>query len=84
MQGLKELKNHNIKTYEYKDGFFIDIVDNGLLWDVWLYKNDIMIKDYMFGLYKKYFDNYNDFLDCVYCNLENEPYTDDYLNNYDY
>lgn len=81
MAGLKEIKN-NIKTYEYKDGFLIDIIDRGDLWDVWLYHNDIYVKDYMFGLYKKYFENYGDFLECVYNNLENEGYITFYNSQY--
>lgn len=85
---MKKL-NYKTTTYKYNNSiykdFYIDIVDkNNGLYDVWLYHKDIGIKAYMFGLYKKYFDNYDEFLNCIKCNLENESYIQDYINEYNY
>ena len=78
---LKQEKS-NIKTYSFKFGFMIDIVDNKTTWDVWLYHKDVCAKNFLFGLYKKYFDNYDNFLECVENNLLNESYISDYIDEY--
>lgn len=81
MAGLKEIEN-NTKTYEYKFGFLIDVVDRGDMWDVWLYNRDIYAKEFLFGLYKNSFENYQEFLECIESNLINQNYLTDYIEEY--
>jgi hypothetical protein len=52
---MKESITFNTTRFEAEHGFMVDIIDevddNGQsVWSVWLYRHDIGIKSYMFGL----------------------------------
>lgn len=63
------------KTYAANDGFYVDIVDSGDLYEAWFYKDGIGVKEYMFGVSKKQ-TSYDDFVRTVKLNCE------DYFENY--
>ena len=81
-EGLIQVVN-SIKTYEYKYGFLVDIIDKGDMWDIWLYHKDHGIKEFMFGLYKEYYEDYEDLLETVYVSLKVEGYIKGYLETLD-
>ena len=77
--------NLKTETYEYENGFMIDIVEKSDLYDVWLYHADYGVKSHMFGLYKKYFvsrDSYKIFLEMIVSNLENQNFIELYKDEY--
>ena len=62
-------------TYRVAD-WLIDIVDNGKLWESWLYNEKYGIKSYMFGVFKKDCNTIEDYIEMVEWNLL------EYINSY--
>lgn len=56
---LKEVITYNVTTYKADYGFFVDVIDEmeeetgENMWSVWLYRDEIGFKYYMFGLPQK-------------------------------
>lgn len=73
-------------TFEADYGFMIDIVDNANAkyptWDVWLYRKDYGIKEYMFGLPKDRTSNIDAVVAIVESNLEDHSYYSNYDDEY--
>lgn len=82
---LKERKDIKTKTFEieseYYKGMFVDIVDDGEMWNVWLYHKSIGIKEFMFGLGKEN-TTHSEILEIVKNNLLYETYIENYLKQY--
>lgn len=72
-------------TYEYKNGFMVDIVKTvndgvGDYWDIWLWHEDYGYKEYLFGIPMNTEPpaNISQVLDQITVNLENEDYLQAY------
>ena len=80
---LKETKDKT-KTYEYRDGFLVDIVDSGDEVSAYLYHKNYGVKDLMFGLMKKDVESEEELKEMITNNLTNqsfiENYTEEYMN----
>ena len=81
------IKQENItSTYNVGDNMKVDIVDNGLNYEAWVYHSDYGIKTHMFGIAKnsKTPDGRklcaNDFIQIVLNNLD--QYIETYKNEY--
>lgn len=83
MNSLKEIKQ-STKTYEYQNGFMIDVVETENLYKVYLYHTKFGIKDLMFGLEKTTFRSQKELLDLIETNLQNENYIKNYKENFYY
>lgn len=91
MTTLKQVKKIKTNTYKvnseiYKD-FYIDIVDKGDIFDVYLYHETIGVKEFMFGWPKHQtadnsFYTLDDMIDMVAGNLENQPYITSYIDEH--
>ena len=64
----------DLKTtvYGFDDGFRVDVVDNKLKYEAWIYHVDYAIKHYMFGIPQETGsdDEYASFLDMVIANFD--------------
>lgn len=70
------------KTYEYKEGFMIDITSLEDVIEVYLYHKDFGVKSHMFGLLKKDIESEKMLRDLISANLEDESIIDDYRMQY--
>lgn len=77
MERLNEIKT---ETYTLC-GFIVDIVENSEDFEAYIQKTGYGVKSLVFGMPKNQ-QTYNDFLDLVEINLLNEPYFEDYENDY--
>lgn len=84
---LKETKSKT-KTYEYRDGFLVDLVDNGKEIEAYLYHKDYSIKNLIFGLRKEDVNSEEELKEIITANLTNdtyiEKYTEQYMEDSDY
>lgn len=73
-------------TFEADFGFMIDIVDNATAkyptWDVWLYRSDYGIKEFMFGLPKELTPTLEDAISITEGNLVDHSYYSNYDDEY--
>lgn len=71
-----------VKTYRFENNWLVDIIKtedkktSEPLYDVWLYRDDYGVKDYMFGLYLKDLNGLEELLDII------ESQIDDYKKIY--
>lgn len=84
---IKENKGVKTKTYDveimFYKGFKVDITDNGKVYGVWLYHDNIGIKSFMFGgLSKETSDK--ELAEMVSDNLWVNDYINDYIEEYHY
>ncbi len=76
------------KTYEYKNGFYIDIVFWPDVVEVWLFHKKCGIKDYLFGLgmdnllTQHFLKNPAELLELIKNNLVNQDFIASYKENY--
>lgn len=79
----RKLKKTTISTvtFEYKDGYFVDVVRMDDTWDVWVYHKDICAKSYMFGLPVDQVESWDDLLDIIAGNIDRhiDIYRQDYI-----
>lgn len=52
---MKKRISYKTETYAHGD-YLIDIVDRPGMFDAWLYKKNYGVKTYMFGAFKKYYN----------------------------
>ena len=67
---------------ENEPGFMVDIVENANEYEAWLYHKDYGVKSLMFGSEKKQHNGKADFCDMVEANLINQPYINNYMEEY--
>ena len=78
---LKETKSKT-KTYEYRDGFLVDIVDEGSTVSVYLYHKDYGVKDLIFGIRKEDVESEEKLKELITDNLNTDSYIEDYTEIY--
>ena len=87
---MKKRDDIRTVTFEAEYGFMVDIVDNKFwsndepTWDIFLYRDNICYKMYMFGLPKEQTPNIDQVIDIVEANLmDYYPYYDEEFCRYD-
>lgn len=87
---LKEVITYNVTTYKAEYGFFVDVIDEmeeetgENMWSVWLYRDEIGFKCYMFGLLQKDVPTIPGLLGIIERNLmDHYKYYDDKLCTHD-
>ena len=81
-------KTQNTETYEYKDGFMIDITEvndkYGLMYGAWVYHKDYGIKDYIIGVMAKDYNTKEDFIQTIFETVDDdiEFYIDEFMDGY--
>lgn len=78
---LKETKDKT-KTYEYRDGFLVDIVDSGDEISAYLYHKNYGVKDLMFELMKKDVESEEELKEMITNNLTNQSFIENYTEEY--
>ena len=69
-----------ITVYEMKDDFFVEVYKNNDIFEFWIYHRNYGIKEFMFGLPEKYFNEINTIENLIKGNFDD--YKKTYIKNY--